>query len=205
MRFRLMPTDDGFFELFSKAAANALVGAERLRELVTDYTDVSAKHKAVVDCERQGDQYTRDILHRLDTTFVTPFDREDIHALAEEIDDVIDDIHHVSDLLTLLPFDNLLPELKEQADVLVQAAAATVELLGCLRTMKGTKPHLEAIDRLESEGDGVYRRTMARLFSGDYDALDVLKWKDVVQGIESAINTTEDISDVVESIILKHA
>ena len=205
MRFRLMPTDDGFFELFSKAAANALDGAERLRELVTDYTDVSAKHQGIVDCERQGDQYTRDILHRLDTTFVTPFDREDIHALAEEIDDVLDDIHHVSDLLTLLPFDTLLPELKEQADVLVQAAASTVELLGCLRSMKGTKPHLEAIDRLESEGDGVYRRTMARLFSGDYEALDVLKWKDVVQGIESAINTTEDISDVVESIILKHA
>src|SRR5687768_13622085 len=99
MRFKLVPTNDIFFDLFRDAARNAAEGAVRLRELVVDFTEVSAKHDRVVECERRGDEITSDILHRLNTTFVTPFDREDIHAIAEELDDVLDDILAVSDLL----------------------------------------------------------------------------------------------------------
>src|SRR4029453_19338377 len=111
------------------------------------------------------------ILKRLDGTFVTPFDREDIHALAEELDDVVDDMLTVSHLLRLLSIETILP----------------------------------AIGELEHEGDDVYRRTLARLFSGEYEALEVLRWKDIVQAMEAAINTVEDISNIVEAIILKHA
>jgi len=204
MRFRLVPTDDRFYGLFSDAAANAEECARRLRDLLADQTSEDGLSR-VIECERRGDALTSDILKRLDTSFVTPFDREDIHALAEEMDDVVDDMHAVAALLRVVNLTKPLPELLEQADVLVKMASQTVELVGRLESMKETKPLLEAIDQLESEGDTVYRRTLARLFSGEFDALDVIKWKDIVTAMEAALNTLEDISDVIESIILKHA
>jgi hypothetical protein len=206
MRFRLVPTDDRFFALFSDSARNAEECAKRLRDLLVDPArDGDAKHAGIIECERKGDGITADILHRLDTSFVTPFDREDIHALAEELDDVVDDIHAVAALLRLIPVEATITEVNEQADVLVRMAAENVKLIDRLESMKETKPLLQAIDQLESEGDAIYRRVVARLFSGEFEALDVLKWKDIVQAMEAALNTLEDISDVVESIVLKHA
>jgi hypothetical protein len=204
MRFKLVPTDDHFFELFSDAAANAAEAAKRLQALVTDFTDVNAKHDAVVECERRGDQLTGSILRRLDSSFVTPFDREDIHALAEELDDVVDDMLAVSDLMQLVQIDEVLPEMVELADILVQMTDQTVVLFSRLKSMKNVQPILDAIDKLESQGDSIYRRTLARLFT-DFEALDVLKWKDIVQAMEGALNTTEDVSNVVEAVVLKFA
>jgi predicted phosphate transport protein (TIGR00153 family) len=204
-RFRLLPSDDRFFALFNQAAMNTAECARRLSDMVNDFEDLSAKHNLVVDCERRGDQLTNEILQRLDSTFVTPFDREDIHALAEELDDVVDDMLAVSDLLRLVSVETILPELKEQADLLVQMGDQTVGLMGRLQSMRGTGPFLKAIGQLETDGDAVYHRSLARLFSGEYEALEVLKWKDIVQAMEGALNTVEDISDVVESIVLKHA
>ena len=149
MRFRLVPTDDRFFDLFCEAAANSLECARRLQELVGDLSNVQEKHQLVLERERQGDQLTRDILHRLDATFVTPFDREDIHALAERLDDVVDDMFAVSDLLQLVRPAQLLPELAELATILVRMGEETVELMKCLQTMKGAKPRLDAIDELD--------------------------------------------------------
>jgi len=204
MRFKLVPTNDVFFELFSEGARNAAQGALRLRELVEDYSDVSAKHDRVVECERRGDEITRDVLHRLNTTFVTPFDREDIHAIAEELDDVLDDILAVSDLLKLLPIKQVMPELKEMADILVQLTEQMCGMFEAFERMKDIPPFLESIDKLESEGDSVYRRTLARLFR-DHDAMTVLIWKDVFAAMEAALNTVEDISNIVESVALKQA
>jgi uncharacterized protein len=204
MRFRLIPTDDAFFGLFDKSAANVADCARALRDLLADPT-VAAGHDKVVACERRGDELVHTILRRLESTFVTPFDREDIHALAEELDDVVDDMLEVSHRIQITGITSILPELKEQADLLVQAAEQTELLIARLETMKGVQPHLDAVDRLESEADAVHRRLLARLFCGEFDALDVLRWKDVVEAIEGAINTLEDISDVVESIVLKHA
>jgi uncharacterized protein Yka (UPF0111/DUF47 family) len=182
LRFRLLPSDDRFFVLFNQSAMNTAECARRLSDMVNDFDDLDAKYTLVVDCERRGDQLTTEILQRLDATFVTPFDREDIHALAEELDDVVDDMLAVSDLLRLLSIETVLPELKEQADLLVQMGDQTVGLMGRLQSMRGTGPFLEAIDQLETEGDAVYHRSLGRLFSGEYEALEVL-----------------------ESIILKHA
>jgi hypothetical protein len=206
MRFRLLPTDDKFFDLFRDAAANVADGAGRLRELLGDGVDIDAGHRRVVECERLGDEITKTILTRLNSTFVTPFDREDIHALAEELDDVVDDLLEVAHRIKLTSLAQpMLPELKQQADLLVQMAAETVSLIDQLESMKGVRPFLDAVDRLESEGDTVYRQALARLFSGEYDALDVVRWKDVVESMEAALNTVEDISNVVEAIVLKHA
>jgi uncharacterized protein len=204
MRFRLVPTDDAFFSLFDDSAANVAECARRLRDLLSDPTD-AASHEKVAACEHRGDELVRALLQRLNTTFVTPFDREDIHALTEKLDDVVDDMLEVSHRIQITGLTSSLPELKEQADLVVQCADETRQLIGRLESMKGVTPHLDAIDRLESEGDAVYRRILARLFGGEFEALDVLRWKDVIEPMEGALNTLEDISDVVESIVLKHA
>jgi predicted phosphate transport protein (TIGR00153 family) len=205
MRFRLVPTDDKFFALFSQSATNVAQCARALQALLADIGSLPAKIDVVMASEREGDELTRTILHRLNSTFVTPFDREDIHALAEELDDVVDDMWAVADLLNVMHLDHVLPELKEQADVLVQMADATVSLMSKLERMNGVREDLDRIDRLESEGDAIYRRALAHLFSGEFPALEVLKWKDIIEAMEAALNTVEDISDVVESIVLKHA
>ena len=205
MRFRLVPVDDLFFQLFSDSAANAAAAARRLQELVGDLGNIDAHFGEVVACERRGDELASAILRRLDTSFVTPFDREDIHALAEELDDVVDDILAVANLMRLVGVKQILPEMQEQADLLVRMADQTVELMARFERMKEVRPYLDAIDELESEGDRVYQRTIARLFGGEFEALEVLRWKDIVQAMEAALNTIEDISNIVESIVLKHA
>ena len=204
MRFKLVPTDDKFFELFSESAANAYDASVRLQELVNDFTDVAAKHEQVVRCEQRGDELTATILRRLDSSFVTPFDREDIHALAEQLDDICDDVLGVSDLMQLVSIDEVMPEMHELADLLVRMTEQLVALFGRLKSMKGVQPYLDSIDKLETQGDAIYRRMMARLFA-EADALTVLKWKDIVAAMEAALNATEDASNVVESVVLKHA
>lgn len=206
MRFRLVPVDETFFKLFADSAANVADAARNLRDLVQAPREASDQpYQAIVECERKGDDLVKSILRRLDESFVTPFDREDIHALAEEIDDVADDILAIAALFHLVGVIDIIPEMKEQADLLVQMADQTAELIKRLDRMKEVRPYLDAIDRLESEGDALYRRTIARLFGGEFEALDVLRWKDIVQAMEESLNTVEDISNIVESIVLKHA
>ena len=204
MRFRLVPRDDGFFPLFDQAAANVADGARLLRDLLNDFEDVHAKHSRIQECEQRGDGITETILRRLDRSFVAPFDREDIHALTEQMDDVVDDIQAVSELLLLHDVDEPLEEVRELADVLVQAAEANVALIGKLSKLRGIEAELQAVDRLESEADRIYRRSVAHLFSGDFNAFDVLRWKDIVEAIEESVNGLEKIGDIVEGIALKH-
>lgn len=205
MRFRLVPTDEGFFPLFNQAAENLADAARQLRDLLAEFENVRTKHAQIDDCERRGDQLTKEILRRLDSSFVTPFDREDIHALTEKLDDVVDDIQAVSELLLLHDVEEPLSGVGELVDVLVKAAEATVSLIAKLPKLKGLEPDLEAIDRLESEADRLYRQTVALLFSGDFNAFDVLRWKDIVEAIEDAVNKVEGVSDIVEGIALKHS
>ena len=204
MRFRLVPSTDAFFGLFNDSAANVAECARGLRDLLSDPTNPEG-HEKVAACEHRGDEIVHTILQRLNSSFVTPFDREDIHALAEELDDVVDDMLEVSHRMQISGITTALPELKEQADLVVQCADETEKLLARLESMRGVQPHLDAVDRLESEGDAVHRRILARLFGGEFEALEVIRWKDVIESMERAMNTLEDISDIVESIVLKHA
>ncbi|HZR14288.1 MAG TPA: DUF47 family protein [Acidimicrobiia bacterium] len=205
MRFRLVPRDEGFYLLFNEAAENLAEAARLLRDLLDDPANAEVTVAAINACERRGDELTRTVLRRLNASFVTPFDREDIHALTEEIDDVVDDIHAAADLLVLHGVDEALPEMRDIARILVRAAEANVQLIGKLPSLRNMDGDLEEIDRLESEADHVYRRSVARLFSGEYKAFAVLKWKDVVEALEGSVNAVENISDIVESIVLKHA
>ena len=187
MKFRLLPTDEKFFDLFQQSAANAALCARRLVE-VFDAPGDEAKLAEVQACERAGDEVTTAILERLQTSFVTPFDREDIHRLAEELDDCVDDMLAVAERFEL-----------------TKTTEVPAELMARLESMKDLDPHLAAIDRLESEGDRVFNQALARLFSGEFEALDVIRWKDMIQAMEAAMNAIEDISDVVEGIVLKHS
>jgi len=209
VRFRLIPRDESFYPLFNEAAENVAECARRLRELLEEFPDgigpIDDKVARVTDCERHGDEITRRILRRLNSSFVVPFDREDIHALTEELDDVVDEMQAAADLLVLHNVEKPLPEIKELGDILVEAAESNLILIRKLSRLRGLEPELEAIDRLESAADKAYRRSVAHLFSGEYKAFNVLKWKDVVEAIEASVNCIENVSDIVESIALKHA
>lgn len=205
MRFRLTPNTNEFFVLFSQAASNMRASVAALQDLVENFTDVQTKHAKVKACERRGDELTRSILQNLDTTFVTPFDREDIHQLAEGMDNVVDDVYHLSEVLTLVPIKAVLPELRSQVAIMANMAETALEAVDRLHSMSGLRPLLDKLDGLESEGDAVYRQSLAHLFSGELDALEVLKWKDLIEAAEGAIDRLEDLGDHMGSILVKHA
>jgi predicted phosphate transport protein (TIGR00153 family) len=203
--FQVIPRERSFFDLLERAADTAAIGAQELADLVDD-TDNAAAHSArIQELEHDGDDLTHQIMATLNITFVTPFDRQDIHDLASSIDDVLDGQEAVADLLVLLHIDEPLTHLCQQADVLVRATKAVARAVRGLRSI-GEVDRLRAdINRLEREGDRVYRRAVADLYSGEYKAMDVLKWKDILREMEGAIDSCEDIADVIESIALKQA
>ena len=178
-------------------------GADGLLDLLTEYTDLDRKAGRIMDIEHEGDELTHEMMRRLNTTFVTPFDREDIYSLASSLDDILDHIEAAADLLQLHKIAEPLPQMVGLSRTLAQAAGKTAEAMPKLREMKGMEEYWVEINRLENEGDRFYRRTIAELFSGDYKAMDVLKWKDIIEEIEGAIDRLEDVANTVESIVLK--
>jgi uncharacterized protein len=191
--------------MFELAADNIAECAAYLARLVGDLDHAEEILQSIVEIERRNDEVTRQILRRLNQSFVTPFDREDIHELTEQLDDAVDDVLAAADLLVLHQVDHALDEMRELVNILHQAAIANQALIVKLAHLKDMDQELERIDQLESAADRAYRRCVARLFSGEYDALAVLKLKDVVEAIESSVNRIENVSDIVESIQLKHA
>ena len=205
MRFRLIPRDEGFYPLFDQQAANAAATAAQLEELMTSLPVVAERVQTIIDAERAGDEVMRAVRSRLDTVIVTPFDREDIQSLANSLDDVLDEMRAAADLALQHHLADELPGVTEQVRLLRRIAEANVALVGRLRTLDEITVHLDEIDRLETEADSLFRRIMAELFDGNHDALEILKWKDVVEAVERAINAVEEASVVIESIAVKHA
>jgi hypothetical protein len=205
MRLRIIPRSEGFYDLFERAAANLADSGNLLLNLLTDYRNPEGAHAEIRQREHEGDEITHQIMRALNTTFVTPFDREDIHRLASLIDDILDGIEAVADLLVLHQIEQPLPEMRQQAEVLARACAQTYQAMAGLRSFDGLNQYWVEINRLENEGDRIYRKTVARLFSGEYKAMDVLKWKDLADQLEAAIDKCEDVANTLESIVLKHA
>ncbi|MDQ3941170.1 MAG: DUF47 family protein [Actinomycetota bacterium] len=203
MRLRLVPREESFFDLFEQMAHKVQQGADELLELLKNYTDVDRKTGRVLDIEHEGDEITHEVIRRLNTTFITPFDREDIHRLASNLDDILDHIEAAAEYLQLHRIEEPLPQMVHLAEALARGAALTAESMPNLRKMKGLEPFWVEINRLENEGDRSYRRTIAELFSGDYKAMDVLKYKDIIEEIETAIDRLEDVANTMESIVLK--
>ena len=207
MKLKISQRAEAFFELFARSAENIRETAELLGELIETYEDLDLKVRRIQDREHEGDEITHEVIRRLNTSFITPMDREDIYKLATALDDVLDAIEGVADLFLLHGIEQPLPVMKSQVAVLIRAAMQTEEALDLLPKMDRDRlePYWIEINSLENEGDQLYRHAVAELFSGDHKAMDVLRWKEVIEGTEEAIDGLENVANIVESIVLKHA
>ncbi len=206
MALRFTPRDDRFYEMFAGAARNLIVGAKLLGELI----DASPEQRPAVaermrDAEHAADEITHEILRAVNSTFVTPFDRADIYELASRVDDVMDHMDAAADLVVLYRPQELPPELRQQVQVLEQAAFLTAEAMQQLRAPQGLTDYWIEINRLENEADRVYRRLLATLFSGMYEPIELLKLKDVVEELEAAADAFEHVAHTVETISVKES
>ena len=183
------------------------IAAELLLDLVSDFTDVEVKARRIQEREHEGDTVTHEVIQHLNTTFITPMDREDIYALATALDDVTDAIEAAGDLFVLHSIQEPRPSMFQQAEVLVRAAKQTEEAVKALEGLDRAKlePYWIEINSLENEGDRLYRRAIADMFSGDHRAMDVLRWKDVSETMEEALDGLENVANIVEAVVLKHA
>ena len=204
MRLRLIPREEAFFDLFEDLASKVSQGSNELLDLLKNYDDVDRRAGRVVDIEHEGDEITHEIMRRLNTTFVTPFDGEDIQRLGSGLDDVLDHIEAAAEFLQLHRIEEPIPQMIRLAETLNEACTSTAEAMPKLRTMKDLSDYWININRLENEADRAYRRTIAELFGGDFKPMDVLKWKDIIEEIEQAVDKLEDVANTVESIVLKN-
>lgn len=205
MPLRLRPVDTRFYDLFAVSANNLVAGARLLAQMLGEGNDKKAIAKQMAEAEHDGDETTHEIVRLVNTTFVTPFDREDIYRLASDLDDVMDFMEEAVDLVLLYEVDELPKEVATLVDVLQRSAEITAAAMPRLRTMKDLEEYWIEINRLENQGDRSYRRILARLFGGRYDALTVLKLKDVVDSLEHAIDAFEHVANTVEQIAVKES
>jgi predicted phosphate transport protein (TIGR00153 family) len=197
--------DVTFYDLFTRLANQLVGGSALLAEMLSDTSDRPAIMERMREEEHLADEATHDIIKRVNSTFVTPFDREDIYALASNLDDVMDYMEEAVDLILLYEIGHLPEELSEQAEVLRRCAELTAATMPRLKTMKDLDEYWIEINRLENTGDKTYRRILAKLFSGQYEALEVLKLKDVVESLEAAIDAFEKVANTIEQIAVKES
>ncbi|GAA3275417.1 MULTISPECIES: DUF47 domain-containing protein [Dactylosporangium] len=208
MRFRLRPSDDSFYELFSRAAQNLVKGTDLLSELAVPGADVQSVSERLVEVEHDSDAITHELYKKINSSFITPFDREDIYRLGSLLDDVMDHLEAVGSLLYLYGLTKLpaLPrEIHEIVKVLDQQSRLTADAMPRLKSMKDLEPYWVECNRLENEGDSAYRMALVRLFSGEYDALTVLKMKEVIDELEAACDAFEHVANTVETIVVKES
>jgi predicted phosphate transport protein (TIGR00153 family) len=205
MRLPFIPREEKFFELFVEDAQNVLAGARLLEEFFRSYDQRERIASQLRDLERRGDGISHDIGHKLESTFVTPFDREDIHQLISRLDDVIDFIEEVADTCLLYKIDEPTPPALAQAEIIVKQCEQIVLALERLKGFKNIGPYWIEIHRLENEGDLVARRAMADLFTNGTDPVEIIKWKDLYALLEDSIDACEDVANVIERIVVKHA
>jgi predicted phosphate transport protein (TIGR00153 family) len=206
MRLRLRPQNNVFYEMFTASASNVLDGAHTLHALITGpQKDRAAHNQELRDQEHRGDDHTHNILREVNSTFVTPIDREDIYRLASRLDDVMDFFEAAGDLIVLYDLDTLPQEMQQLADILVRAGELTASAMPRLKSLKNLSDYWIEVNRLENEADKLHRRFVARLFNGDFDALTVMKLKEVAEELEAAADAFENVADTVETIAVKES
>ncbi|HEY7266527.1 MAG TPA: DUF47 family protein [Solirubrobacterales bacterium] len=204
-RFSLVPQDRVFFDLFTEAGQNTLRTAKLLRDLLQRWPDDGGLATDILKAEQEGDRITHDIVQRLNTTFVTPIDREDIYALATQLDDIVDYIEEVADFMGLYRVEAPMDQAQALAEVLVKSCEQLYELLQNLRGFKDLDRYWIEIHRLENDGDRIYRDAVASLFADRIDPMVVIRWRDIFLRLERAIDATETSASVVEGIVVKNA
>jgi uncharacterized protein len=204
-RFSLVPKDRVFFDLFAEGGQNTLRTSKLLRDLLERWPDDRGLATDILKAEQEGDRITHDIIRRLNTTFVTPIDREDIFALATQMDDIVDDIEETADFMGLYQIEAPMDQSLAMAEVLVKSCEQLYGLLQNLRGFKDLDHYWIEIHRLENDGDRIYRDAVASLFSNGIDPMVVIRWRDIFLRLERAIDATETTASILEGIIVKNA
>lgn len=205
MGWRLRPVDTTFFELFTQSANHLVAGAGLLAEMLDAGNDRDAIAARMREAEHECDETTHEIVRRVNSKFVTPFEREDIYRLASQLDDVMDLMEEAVDLVHVYQIHDLPLDLAEQVEVLQRAAELTAQAMPGLQTLQGLEEYWIEVNRLENLGDRAYRRILANLFSGKFEALEVLKLKDVVDSLEAAVDAFENVANTIEQIVVKES
>jgi uncharacterized protein len=204
--FKFFPREVRFYDLFEQQGQHILNAASLLHDLVHNFTDARAKLHAINEVEHQGDQITHEIVRRLNTTFITPLDREDIHALASRLDDVLDYMEAAAERLVLYRIKEPTSAARAMATVIVEISRATDRAVRCLRTMDpGFHEQAVEVNRLENTADKILRDSLAELFEQQADPIEVIKWKEIYETMEIVTDRCEDVANVIEGIILKMA
>ena len=198
------PKEREFFDLFEEAGANIVRAAALLERMLDKWPDHGELARDIVVCEQEGDRITHDIVHRLNQTFVTPIDREDIYALASGLDDIVDWIEEVADFFGLYRIEAPMSQAQQQARILHLACQQVAAAIPRLRGFEDIHHFTVEINRYENEGDRVVREALASLFEAGIDPMMVIRWKDIFERLEDAIDATEKVSNILEGITIKN-
>jgi predicted phosphate transport protein (TIGR00153 family) len=202
---RIRPVDTSFYDLFTRSAQHLVTGASLLAEMMSETADHEDVARRMREAEHSADETTHELIRKVNSTFVTPFDREDIYALGSGLDDVMDMMDEVVDLILLYEVKVLPPELSTQVEVLQRCAELTAAAMPNLQSMQSLEEYWIEVNRLENTGDKNHRRTLAKLFSGEFKTIEVLKLKDIVESLEEAIDAFEKVANIVEQIAVKES
>ena len=204
---RLIPRDTKFFDMFAEIANNVVEGAQVLADLLHnyDYEQMPAAVQKIKEIEHRGDEMTHRILIKLNQTFITPFDREDIHLLASSLDDVLDFVYGAADRLLTYKITQPSPSAKILAGIILKQAEEMKQAVSKLGKNRHLLDHCVEVNRLENEADQVSRSAIGRLFDGDYDPITLIKLKELLEILEQASDKAEDVADVLETVVLKNA
>lgn len=205
MGLRLRPVEGEFYQLFGEFGPHLTKGTALLADMLDPASDREAIAESMRNLEHDADETTHAIVRKVNSSFVTPFDREDIYSLATGLDDIMDAMDEAVDLVLLYDVGELPQGVSELVDILRDCATATHEALPRLRNMSMLNDFWVEINRLENKGDRVYRRILARLFDGSFDALEVIKLKDIVMALEEAIDSFEEVAMTVEQLAVKES
>jgi uncharacterized protein len=199
------PKDRAFFDLFEEAANNVLRAAELLDEMLRTFPEHHDLARSILLCEQEGDRITYDMIQRLNSTFVTPIDREDILALASGLDDIVDLTEEVADYLGLYKIEAPMEQAQRLAHILMECCRRVAEAVPRMRGFRDVSHYTNEIHRLETDGDRVTREAVASLFDNGIDPMVVIRWKDIFERLEDAIDATEHIANVIANIVTKNS
>jgi predicted phosphate transport protein (TIGR00153 family) len=198
------PKERGFFDLFEEAGANIVLATDLLERMLQQWPDHGPLSRDIVVCEQEGDRITHDIIQRLNSTFVTPIDREDIYALASSLDDIVDFVEEVSDFMGLYRIEAPMEQAQQMAAILHESARQLSKAIPRLRSFRDIHHFTIEVNRLENEGDRVVREALASLFERGIDPMMVIRWKDIFERLEDAIDSTEKTANILEGIVIKN-
>ena len=199
------PSDREFFDLFEEAGSNTVRAADLLDQLLRNWPDNKELGRELLICEQEGDRITHDLIRKLNNTFVTPIEREDILVLASGLDDIVDFTEEAADYLSLYKIEAPMEQAQRLSHVLLQCTRQIAEAIPRLRGFRDITHYVVEINRLENDGDRITREAIASLFDGGIDPMVVIRWKDIYERLEAAIDACERVSHILESVVIKNA